>query len=128
MKKTIEVVAAVIQKDGLYFCAQRPDRGELANKWEFPGGKIEHGETPEKAIKREIKEELDTDVLVHNYMLTVHHEYNTFIITLHAYQCSILQGNLELSEHISSRWVSASDMIGLDFAEADKPIIEYLLK
>ena len=126
MKKTIEVVAAVIYDGDKVFCTQRPNRGGLALKWEFPGGKIEAGETREEALKREIREELNSEVLVEEYLLTVEHEYNTFHLTMYCYKCKLLSGNLDLNEHINSKWVRIKDLKLLDWAAADIGIIERL--
>ena len=123
MKKNIEVVAAIIEKDGLYFCAQRADKGELAKKWEFPGGKIESGETHEEALVREIKEELSAEIIVEDFIFTVDHEYNSFYLTMHCYHCKVVRGELTISEHLASKWASVNEMKNMDFAEADIPII-----
>ena len=126
MKKNIEVVAAIIEKDGLYFCAQRADKGELAKKWEFPGGKIESGETHEQALVREIKEELSADIIVKDFISTVEHEYNSFHLTMHCYSCVVVGGTLTISEHLDFKWASVNEMKLMDFAKADIPIIEKL--
>lgn len=123
MKKTIEVVAAVIYDGDKVFCTQRPNRGELALKWEFPGGKVEAGETREEALKREIREELNSEVIVEEYLLTVEHEYNTFHLTMHCFKCKLLTGNLDLNEHVSSRWIGINALMSLDFADADISIV-----
>lgn len=124
--KTIEVVAAVIQNGETYYCAQRKDEGELAKKWEFPGGKIEAGETHHEAIKREIFEELGAVIDVDDFIMTVHHTYHRFHLVMHAYRCHIKEGSLVLSEHLDDRWVRVKDMHQLDFAAADLPIIEMI--
>lgn len=126
MKKRIEVVAAVIQKDGKYFCAQRKNAGELAKKWEFPGGKIEANETHQQALIREIKEELSADIKVNGFITTVDHEYSGFILTMHAYNCEIVNGDLTISEHLDSKWLTVDEMSNYDFAAADLPIIKKL--
>ena len=126
MKKHIEVVAAIIKKDDKFFCAQRADKGELARKWEFPGGKIEQGETHQEALAREIKEELDTEIKVNDFIVTVHHEYNSFILTMHCYKCNVISGSLNLSEHIDCKWLTLAEMKVYDFAEADIPVIDKL--
>ena len=96
--KTIEVVAAVIRRaDGKIFATQR-GYGEFKDKWEFPGGKIEKGETPEEALKREIKEELDTEIEVDNFITTVETDYEHFHLTMHCYFCHVLSGHLSLLE------------------------------
>ena len=126
MKKTIEVVAAIIKDDLKYFCAQRKDYGELAKKWEFPGGKIEIGETQEEALKREILEELNTKIKVKEFIMTVKHEYTEFNLIMHAYVCEVITGSLELSEHLTSKWACLKEMKNMDFSAADIPIIKNL--
>ena len=102
MKKQIEVVAAVIKKGNTYFSAQRKDHGELARKWEFPGGKVELGETHREALVREIKEELSVEIKVTDFITTVEHEYNSFIITLHAYYAEYVSGEFKPTEHLDT--------------------------
>ena len=119
IKKTIEVVAAVIEKDGKYFIARRPDKGELALKWEFPGGKIEPGESHEQALIREISEEFDAKIEVESYITTIHHEYNTFIIELHLYLCHLHNDHMNVLEHVNTEWVSKDQFSAIDFAIAD---------
>lgn len=126
MKKTIEVVAAVIIKEDKIFCAQRADKGELAKKWEFPGGKIEHGETKEEALIRELKEELDIVVTVDKFIKTVNHEYNGFNLILHAFSCTLLSDNIVLREHLDSKWLKLNELANLDWAEADIPVVNKL--
>lgn len=128
MKKNIEVVAAIIRKEDKIFCAQRADKGELAKKWEFPGGKIESGESHQEALIREIKEELNTDIKVNNFVLTVEHEYNSFILTMHCYECNVITGYLSIGEHIDSKWLTLLEMLDYDFAQADVPVIHHLIK
>ena len=128
MKKTIEVVAAVIKNNNTYFCAQRHDHGELANKWEFPGGKIEPGETRQEALKREILEELNTVIDVGVHIITLKHAYESFNLILHAYLCEVVKGDLELCEHLDSRWATIDEMTMMDFSAADIPIIHKLNK
>ncbi len=125
--KHIEVVAAVIidAKDRI-FCAQRGNYGELALKWEFPGGKIELGETHRVALIREIKEELNTDIDVLDHIITVNHQYETFKLTMHTYYSKVTQGNLLLSEHINSKWLGKNELDQLDWADADIPIVNKL--
>ena len=126
-KKHYNVVAAVICKDDLIFCCQRGPKGECAYKWEFPGGKIEPGETKEQAIIREIKEELNSTVKVEKEIVTVEHEYNTFSLTMTALKCSLVEGSLELSEHKNSKWVHVNELDSIDFAAADKLVVKEII-
>ena len=126
MKKHIEVVAAIIKKDNKIFCAQRADKGELAKKWEFPGGKIEKNETPEEALKRELVEELKLEVDVKGHFLTVDHEYENFTISLHSYLCEAKSEQITLLEHLDSKWLKLADLYNLDWAAADIPIVDKL--
>ena len=119
--KKVEVVAAVIQKDNKIFCAQRNLSKSMGGKWEFPGGKIEIGETREEALVREIREELDSDIVVDKYLMTVEHDYPTFHITMHAYLCTLEKGELILKEHNDSIWLTKEELLSLDWADADKP-------
>ena len=127
MKKHYEVVAALIYDGDKIFCCQRNEKGECAFKWEFPGGKIEPGESKENALIREIKEELSGEVEVVRYINTVRYEYNTFSITMHNYQCKLLSP-LTLKEHLDSRWLKLDEMKDYEFAKADELIIEHLLR
>ena len=127
--KKIEVVAAVFKNSkNEYFCARRKDEGELALKWEFPGGKIEPGESKEEALKREIEEELSTEIEVLDFITTVVHQYKSFHLTMHAYHVKIVNGDLDLGEHTDFRWLSKERLNSLDWAAADIPIIEVLMK
>lgn len=125
--KKVEVVAAVIQKDNKIFCAQRNLSKSMGGKWEFPGGKIEVGETKEEALVREIKEELDSDIVVDKYLMTVEHDYPTFHITMHAYLCTLVKGELILKEHNDSAWLTKEELLKLDWADADKPIVKVII-
>jgi len=123
MKKTHEVVAAVIVRNNLIFCAKRGLDKSLPNKWEFPGGKIEGKETHQEALIREVKEELSSLIEVNDYIMTVNYEYDNFKIILHSYYCTLIDGNLELSEHIDKKWIKKEELDKLDWAEADWPIV-----
>ena len=125
MLKRIEVVAALIRDGDKIFATQR-GYGEYKDFWEFPGGKIEPGETPEAALKREIKEELATEIDVNEYVGTVDYDYPDFHITLLLYLCSMVSGSLELLEHESANWLLASELDTVSWLPADLEIIPKL--
>ncbi len=125
--KKIEVVAAIIIKDNKIYCARRANKGEVALKWEFPGGKIEEGEDPKDALIREIQEELNATIKVNSFFKTVKHQYESFFITMHSYLCSLDTGNLILSEHVEDKWLEIKDMDSLDWAPADIPIVNKII-
>ena len=130
--KHVEVVCALIQnEEGKIFCCQRGPGRALAYKWEFPGGKIEQNETKEEALVREIKEELKSDIKVIRYIGVSKHEYNDlekpFSITMYAYLCKLIDGDLELTEHVDSCWTTVNEMKSMDFAAADIPLINFLI-
>ena len=102
--KTIEVAAAIIIEDNKIFATQR-GYGDFKDKWEFPGGKVEDGESPEEALAREIEEELDTTISVDKYLCTVDYDYPEFHLTMHCYICSVIKGSLTLKEHEASKWL-----------------------
>lgn len=122
--KHLEVAAAVLIEGNTVFAAQRSNAGPLAKRWEFPGGKLEEGEDGRTAIVREIEEELATRIEVIRPLLTVEHQYPAFTITLHAFLCRRLSGQLVLSEHIASCWLGKDDLYGVDWADADLPIVK----
>ena len=127
--KHVEVVCALIQNDdGKIFCCQRGPGRALEGKWEFPGGKIEPNETQEQAIVREIKEELKSKIEVIKYIGVSNYDYTElekpFSITMYAYLCKLVSGNLELTEHVSSKWCTVEEMVQMDFAFADLLLIE----
>ncbi|MDY6378506.1 MAG: (deoxy)nucleoside triphosphate pyrophosphohydrolase [Bacteroidales bacterium] len=125
MLKRIEVVAALIREGDKILATQR-GYGEYKDFWEFPGGKIEPGETPEAALKREIKEELATEIDVNEYVGTVDYDYPDFHITLLLYLCSMVSGSLELLEHESAKWLLASELDTVGWLPADLEIIPKL--
>lgn len=124
--KTIEVVAAIIQKDGKYFSTQR-GYGEFEGLWEFPGGKIEPGESHETALKREIEEELGIDISVKDLLCTTNYDYPSFHLTMHCYLCNIASGEIELREHKSARWLKPETLNNVEWLPADKEIIAKLV-
>ncbi|MBQ9285213.1 MAG: (deoxy)nucleoside triphosphate pyrophosphohydrolase [Bacteroidaceae bacterium] len=121
--KLIEVVAAIICKDDKIFATQR-GYGEWKDLWEFPGGKMEAGETQEEALKREIWEELETRIVVGQRVTTVEWDYPQFHLTMHCYWCSVESGHLELKEHEAARWLSKDEMESVEWLPADWDIIE----
>ena len=129
--KTHEVVAAVIQWQGLYLALQRGHSpfSYLADKYEFPGGKIEAGESQAQALIREIQEEMDWLVQPQELLLTVHHQYPDFRLILHAWLCvpQNPQSAFKLLEHVAYRWCSPQDLDLLDWAAADWPVVEWLM-
>lgn len=127
-KKHIEVVAAVIERDNKVLCCQRGNKGECAYKWEFPGGKIELGETKEEALIREIKEELNCTIKIKEFITTVNHEYNTFSLTMHVYLCELVVKEPVLLEHKSLIWCDKDKLKKLDFAEADYKFLDKIQK
>ena len=120
--KTIEVVAAIIEKDGKVFATQR-GYGDFKDGWEFPGGKVEPSETPEEALIREIREELETEIDVDSYIGTVEYDYPKFHLSMRCYLCHILSGNLHLIEHEAAAWVSFDELEQVDWLPADRIMI-----
>ena len=120
--RKIEVVAAIIQRDGAYFATQR-GYGEFEGMWEFPGGKIEPGERPEAALQREIQEELDIDITISRFLCTTDYDYPSFHLTMHCYLCEIKSGEIELREHKSARWLTAETLDSVEWLPADKEIV-----
>lgn len=127
VKKHYEVVAAIIQKDNLIFCCRRNNKKECPLKWEFPGGKIESGETREQALIREIKEELDCKINIEDFLITIEHEYENFSLTMHCYLCNLVEDEIpHLVEHSDARWCNRNELYELDFAEADIKVLNKL--
>ncbi len=123
-KRQIRVVGAVILRDGLVLCAQRGPDGSLPGMWEFPGGKIEPGESPQVALSREIIEELHCEVVVGEEVATTTHEYDFGVVTLTTYYCQLRSGDPQLTEHAELRWVAPSQLAALEWAPADIPAID----
>ncbi|WP_044404748.1 (deoxy)nucleoside triphosphate pyrophosphohydrolase [Lacinutrix sp. Hel_I_90] len=129
--KKIEVVAAIIYFNDEIFCVQRPTnkRSYISEKFEFPGGKIEKGESKEEALKRELIEELNfIPTKIDDLFLTVVHEYPDFELTMHSFKCYSETKNIQLNEHTSYKWLTLKNLIKLDWAAADIPIVNRLIK
>ena len=125
--KSIEVVAAVIKNEnGEIFCTQRNLEKPLGGKWEFPGGKIEIGETLPEALVREIKEEFDAEITVGDFIMTVEHSYLDKDIKLNAFWCKLSSGTLVLKEHNDYKWLHIKDIKDLDWADADIPVVNFI--
>ena len=125
--KTVRVVAAVIKaenEDGqpIIFATQR-GYGDLKGGWEFPGGKIEEGETPQEALKREIMEELDTEISVGELMDTIEYDYPTFHLSMDCFWCEIVKGDLVLKEHEAAKWLSKDELDSVEWLPADVTLI-----
>lgn len=127
--KHIEVVAAIIINDNKVLCVQRNINkyDYISLKFEFPGGKIEEGESREAALVREIEEELKKEISIQDFFLTVYHEYPDFTITMHSFICTCKDEKITLTEHVDYRWLSVKELQELDWAAADVPIVEKLL-
>ena len=125
--KKIEVVAAILQRDGAYFATQR-GYGEFEGMWEFPGGKIEPGESREVALKREIQEELGVDIVIEDLLCTTEYDYPSFHLTMHCYLCSVKSGDIELREHKSARWLKPAELGSVEWLPADEDVISRLNK
>ena len=123
--KKIEVVAAILHRDGAYFATQR-GYGEFEGMWEFPGGKIEEGEIAEFALMREIQEELGIDITIDKFLCTTEYDYPSFHLTMHCYICSIEAGEIVLREHKSARWLRPEGLGSVEWLPADKDVISRL--
>ena len=123
--KSIEVVAAIIRKDGKIFATQR-GYGDWKDWWEFPGGKMEPGETPEEALVREIREELSAEICVDGFLHTIEYDYPQFHLTLHCYLCSLLSDALHLNEHEAARWLFPAELDSISWLPADRSLIDRL--
>lgn len=121
----IEVVTAIIQREDAYFATQR-GYGDFEGLWEFPGGKIEPGESRESALKREIQEELGIDITINKFLCTTDYDYPSFHLTMHCYLCCVESGEIELREHKSAHWLTVELLDSVEWLPADKEVIEKL--
>jgi len=125
-KKIINVVAAAIEKDGKFFCAQRPEGKSLGGFWEFPGGKLEEGESPEQALIREIKEELNSEIQIISYINEASYDYDFGSVVMKTYHAELISGNLELLEHQNSTWLAPHELSTINWAPVDRPAVRLL--
>lgn len=125
-RKIIEVVAAIIRDENRIFATQR-GYGEFKDGWEFPGGKIEAGETPEQALIREIKEELDIEIKVGELLHTVEYDYPKFHLRMHCFFCTIKSGELVLREHEAAKWLTKETLNSVEWLPADLELIDKIV-
>ena len=125
--KTVKVVAAVIHKDNKIFATAR-GYGEFKGQWEFPGGKIEAGETPQQALIREIQEELDTKITVGDLIGTIEYDYQTFHLSMNCFWCEVLDGELKLLEAEDAKWLSKETLYDVRWLPADITIVDKIKK
>lgn len=123
--KAVKVVAAIIAQEGRIFATQR-GYGEFKEGWEFPGGKIEAGETPQQALVREIREELDTEVEVGDLLGTVEYDYPMFHLSMQCFLCRIKSGSLNLKEHEAARWLAEDELDSVDWLPADIEVLGWI--
>jgi 8-oxo-dGTP diphosphatase len=123
--KHIEVVAGIIKDGDKIFATQR-GYGEFKDGWEFPGGKMEPGETPQQALARELKEELAIDVNVGDFLCTVDYDYPTFHLTMHCFYCSVIGGELTLLEHEAAKWLKTTELHSVNWLPADVEVVAVL--
>ena len=128
--KHIEVVAGIIEYNGKILCMQR-DKGKfdyVSYRWEFPGGKIEVGETKEEALKRELKEEMELEVDVLGHLIDVYHEYPDFTMNMYSFKCVAKSKDFKMNVHHDFKWLEISELETLDWAPADVPIVQKIIQ
>ncbi len=123
--KSIHVVAAAIERDGQILATQR-GYGEFKGGWEFPGGKVEQGETEEQAIVREIHEELNAQIVVSQHLCDVDYDYETFHLHMNCFLCSLVSNHIDLLEHTQARWLDSANIDSVDWLPADATVVEAL--
>ena len=123
--KEIKVVAAIIQKENKILATKR-GYGEFINMWEFPGGKIESGETKEQALVREIKEELNIEISVDKFAIDIEYQYPNFYLFMSCFMCSIKEGSIEFLEHNDGKWITKEELNTLNWLLADIDAVNYL--
>ncbi len=123
--KTFQVVAAIITANNRIFATQR-GYGDFKGMWEFPGGKMEPGESMEDALRREIREELETEIEVGELLCTVEYDYPAFHLTMHCFICSVVEGELRLKEHEAAQWLTKDELYSVDWLPADLGVIKVL--
>ena len=121
--KTINVVAAIIKKDDKIFATQR-GYGEFKGGWEFPGGKIEQGETPQQALEREIREELDAQITVGGLLDTIEYDYPSFHLSMQCFWCELVHDNIVLKEHEAARWLTKTTLFDVEWLPADIALVK----
>ncbi len=124
----IKVTAGIIEKYGQILIAKRRKGDHLEGKWEFPGGKIEHGETPEECLKRELREEFGIETVINEFICSNKHNYGHIEIELLAYSVSHISGDFTINNHEEIKWVTTHELLNCDLADADVPIAEVLGK
>lgn len=124
--KTIDVVAAVIKNNNKILATER-GYGEFKGQWEFPGGKIKEGETHENALIREIKEELNANIVVDKFLKRIEWDYPNFHLTMHCYMCSLVSEKYELLEHLDAKWLSKDDIYSVNWLPADLELLPFII-
>ncbi len=125
--KIVNVVAALIE-DGDRVLATQRGYGDFKDGWEFPGGKIEHGETPQEALKREIQEELDAEIVVGDLLTVVEYDYPQFHLSMQCFLCSVVSGKLTLKEHEAAKWLTVDNLDSVDWLPADVEVVEAYMR